>query len=148
MGRPWANFSPRWDGFGGLPEGRGFTGCGKTRHWCHSERSEESLHLWNQANAEILPSFHSGPPSAPQDDSLGGFSAACSSRALAILNTRCCTRTRRPCGRAPGCPGCRQNSRTQSSAPGRRCLRRAGRSARSPEWTARRASAGDRSRGR
>ena len=37
MGRPWANFSPRWDGFGGLPEGRGFTGCGKTLHWCHSE---------------------------------------------------------------------------------------------------------------
>jgi hypothetical protein len=41
---------------------------------CHSERSEESLHLQNQANTEIL---RRSPRRPPQDDSLGGSSAAC-----------------------------------------------------------------------
>jgi hypothetical protein len=36
---------------------------------CHSERSEESPQLLYQGTAEILPSLHSGPPAAPQDDS-------------------------------------------------------------------------------
>src|SRR5438045_9355768 len=37
------------------------------------ERSEESRHLWNQADTEFLPSLRQGPPSAPQDDSFGTF---------------------------------------------------------------------------
>ncbi len=42
------DFSPRnW-------KRRGFTGCRKTRRHCHSERSEEPLHFWHKANAEVL----------------------------------------------------------------------------------------------
>jgi len=62
----------------GPPEGRGFRGCGKTLPCCHPERSEGPLYLNLQANTEVLPSFHSGPASPPQDDSVRGLSAACS----------------------------------------------------------------------
>src|SRR5258708_19704759 len=34
--------------------GHGFTGCGKTRFWCHSERSEESLFDLSPMHREIL----------------------------------------------------------------------------------------------
>src|SRR5271167_4865150 len=34
--------------------GRGFTDCGKTRFWCHSERSEESLFDLSPMHREIL----------------------------------------------------------------------------------------------
>jgi hypothetical protein len=32
----------------------GFTGCGKSRFWCHSERSEESLFDLSPMHREIL----------------------------------------------------------------------------------------------
>src|SRR5882672_856463 len=34
--------------------GHGFTVCGKTRFWCHSERSEESLFDLSPMHREIL----------------------------------------------------------------------------------------------
>ena len=36
------------------PEGRGFTGCGKTPPCCHSERSEESRSEYFQRSARFL----------------------------------------------------------------------------------------------
>jgi hypothetical protein len=46
-----------------------------SRYFAQGTLREESQSLWNQANTEILPSFHSGQPAAPQDDSPMSFSS-------------------------------------------------------------------------
>src|SRR5260221_1957052 len=56
--------------------GHGFTGCGKTRFWCHSERSEESLFDLSPMHREILRfgqndkrTFSAGSEAVPYKDS-------------------------------------------------------------------------------
>ena len=63
----------------GIFVGRGFTGCGKIRFLCHSERSEESLLDLSPMHGEIL--------RFAQNDELT-FSAASSAATLRLRLSR------------------------------------------------------------
>src|SRR5258708_12446202 len=71
--------------------GHGFTGCGKTRFWCHSERSEESLFDLNPMHREIL--------RFAQNDKRT-FSAACEVCATYLLSAVCLSSTAPPADRS------------------------------------------------
>jgi len=73
----------------GLPEGRGFTGCGRTLQYCHPERSEGSRSEYFQGNARFFVA------AAPQNDSAFEFFRSLFSPAEIAFPALCPSRTPR-----------------------------------------------------
>ncbi len=73
MGRTNPDFSPCWDALRQLPEGRGFTGCRRTRRGCHSEEPQAVLSIAKEESRIVHENTQSEILRCAQDDSVEAF---------------------------------------------------------------------------